>query len=503
VRALSSALLPDPDGRLRLRLVELGDDGSPGQPVVLRGFNLSCAAKNPASAGLSFAVGTAPSLAARAADFLPDLAADGFDLLRVPIVWEHFERFAAAADAIRGLLRYAGDLGFRVIVDIHQDLLGSHFRAPGARGATWYGDGLPLRVLQAAYGADEVPTEWADEPIPGLPIWDQWAINYARNRTLARAMEGLGRAADAFQDFARRLGAAFGDLDNVLTFEVFNEPYSEHMSADVHCALGRAVREGLGPVWRGARTPTCSVMPAGDWLVHMHPPLALPVIATTTETIARRLSLPQSPLTDWLGASCWLITPHYYDPRAGTPPGTPGPEADPTPDRYEAAVQATEALVDAWNAVPVVGEFGVGSNKRARDDCHRAWVDAFERRGWSWCHWNFNPDAGPGGDDRWCDERLSICENTEMGLRRTSAYRALLRPFPRRLGGPLVETKWDGRAWRARIGRAWTRGWRTEITIPASLGEFAVSSGKIDGRTIAVDTDDADVSLEVVTTPTT
>jgi hypothetical protein len=280
-----------------------------------------------------------------------------------------------------------------------------------------------------------------------------------------------------------------------VTFEVFNEPYSEHMPATAHLALARAVRDGLRPLLKEGRTPTWSVMPAGDWLVNTNP---LPIIATSTQTIAKRLSLPATSLSDWLGTPYWLITPHYYDPRAGTPPGTPGFEADPTPNLYEAAVQATESLMAAWGVVPIVGEFGVGSNKGSRDACHRAWIDSFERRGWSWCHWNFNPDAGPGGDDHWCGEKLSIAENTDMGLRRMPAYRGLLRPFPRRLGGPIRDLSWDGKTWRACIGRAWNQGWRTEITVPDSLGPFTASCGEVSGRSIVVDTDDAEAQIAVV-----
>ena len=130
-------------------------------------------------------------------------------------MWEHFEQDPAAQAETRALLAYARDSGFRVIVDItFRILLSPHFRDDRnpERAATGHGDGLPLSVLRTAYGADEVPREWSDEPIRGLPFWEQWAVNYDCNRTLGRAMKGLARASKDFERFAAVLGATFGSL---------------------------------------------------------------------------------------------------------------------------------------------------------------------------------------------------------------------------------------------------------------------------------------------------
>jgi hypothetical protein len=144
--------------------------------------------------------------------------------------------------------------------------------------------------------------------------------------------------------------------------------------------------------------------------------------------------------------------------------------------------------------VPIAGEFGCASNCEERDACHGAWIDAFERRGFSWCLWNFNPDAGPGDDDGWCDERFSVAQRDAGGeVTLSPAYFALLRPFPRRHGGPLLSVTWDGTIFTARIGKAFQRGWRTEIFVPASLGDFTMSGGtKVDARVVEVDTDDVE-----------
>jgi hypothetical protein len=501
MRPLTSGLFTDPNAAAaRRRLAEVTADGSAGRPVALRGFNISGAAKNRDNRGLPFSLGTSPDIVSRAADFLPDLAADGFDLLRIPIVWEFFEANAGAGAALRDVVAYAGRLGFRVIIDIHQDLLSSYFcdtRDP-ADTKTWHGDGLPFPVLQRAYGAMGVPQEWWDGPILNLPLLRQWAVNYDDNATLQRAMRGLGAQAvcDAFQAFAGKLAGVFRGLDNVLTYEVINEPYSKCVTASAHLALASAVLTGLGTaVARDGRTPTWSVMPAGDWLVHqdLDP---IPHLATSADVIRERLSLPGGPLRNALGPGYWLLTPHFYDPHAGAPPGAPFTGLDPT--QYEAAVAAAARLIDEWDVVPIVGEFGVGSNKAERIACHRAWIDAFERRGWSWCLWNFNPDAGPAGDDGWCGEKLSITERVDDEVRRSAAYWALLRPFPRFFGGPLLSGSWDGTTWRARVGRAYQAGWRTEIYVPKSLGAFGVTPEcQVEGRVVVVDSETGEVGVEI------
>jgi hypothetical protein len=163
----------------------------------------------------------------------------------------------------------------------------------------------------------------------------------------------------------------------------------------------------------------------------------------------------------------------------------------PEPSRYDDVVAAAEKIFAMWGVVPIVGEFGCAANQEERDACHSSWIDAFERRGWSWCLWNFNPDADPDDDDAWCGERFSVAQRDGGGeVALSPAYDGLLRPFPRRYGGP-VEVEWDDRNSRftARIGKAFQTGWRTEIFVPTSLGDFDVSGGEREDRKVVVDTD--------------
>lgn len=480
---LSSAVFSDPIGPRR-RLVEVCDQDR-GQPIALRGFNLSGAAKN---FGYPFSPGLARDIIARAAEFLPGLAADGFDLLRIPLVWEHLQPepdgpLTAIGPALRALCAYAGQLGFRVLLDVHQDVLSSYFRSTLPGGGENHGEGLPPWVLERACAPSPlVPPSWVDHPEPA--VVHQWALNYEFNQAERAAMRGLGKdgVVAAFRQFAARLAANFAGLDNVVAYEVLNEPYSKAFDAKSHAALACAVRQGLGDAVRPGATPTWSVMPAGDWLDG--PGFICPEIDTHVDSIAGRTCLPRGPLAPYFGDGLWLVTPHFYDPRA-----EPLPSFRPQADRYERVVQAADALFDAWNAIPIVGEFGCDARIDRRDACHRRWLDLFEARGWSWCLWNFNPDATRGGNDHWCGEHFSVAEQEADGtVVRTPSYYALLRPFPRRYGAPVFSIQWDGRTYRALMGAPYRQGWRTDVFVPASLGAFDASGPcSVQGRIVRVD----------------
>jgi hypothetical protein len=217
----------------------------------------------------------------------------------------------------------------------------------------------------------------------------------------------------AFTAFATRLRALFGGLDNILTYEVLNEPLSECLSAGAYASLAAAFRNGFGNAISGIRTPTLSVMPAGDWLNSM-PVLGNvfhPELDANADSIRERSCLAGALQTRFPRA--WLVTPHFYDPR---------PIARRIPSANEGRVQ------------------------------------------------------------------------------RAGAYHALLRPFVRKCGGPMLDATWnptDG-TYRVRIGRAYRAGWRTEIYVPASLQGYR-STGTSDsaGRTLIVDTDDGEREVTV------
>jgi len=491
------------------RLCEASPDGTPGRPVALRGFNLSGAAKDPANRGLPFALADGESIVLRASPLLRALRDDGFNLLRIPLVWEFLAPDADVAlregslEALRALVAHAGELGFRVILDIHQDVGGSFFHAPKKR--SWHGDGFPRWLLERAYspdGREKLPEgAWNDAfPFAWLPLARSWGLNYVLNGTLKRVQGGMGDPAvtDAFERFAARLAVGFRDLDNVLTYEPFNEPDSSTMGPDArdpsargaYAALCAAVCRGLGDAVRYDRTPTCSPMPSGDWIDGTVLGF-VPQLDAGLAGILRRSLLPVA--TGVPGRSFWLVTPHFYDI------GEDAPVLRPHPERYDEVVASAAKAFEQWNVVPVVGEFGASSQRSGFRERHAAWVDAFERRGWSWCFWNLNPDAGEGGDDHWCGERFSAVERS-AGL--TETYRALLRPFPQRHGGPIRATVWhrDGARWRyeATFGKATVPGWRTEIVVPASLGEFHVKEGwPREGRVVTVGSDTADASVTI------
>jgi hypothetical protein len=491
-------------------LSETRADGGAGRPVALRGFNLSGSAK---WTGLPCSPAGDKTTVDRIRDLLPTLRDDGFDLVRLPIVWERLQSGSSAGEldaaklaVLRQVVSLLRDFGFYVVIDIHQDLLGSFFRDP--KDPRSCGDGFPQSLIQAAYAPADggtLPTAWQDRvklPVIGAVGPRHWAINYKFNAPLRRAMSQLGTDAvlDAFRSFAAQLASTFGDLDNVLAYEVLNEPFSETFSVDTHGKLTQAVRAGLGAAIESTVTPTLSVMPAGDW---MDRPVSLCTwlreeIDTSVDSIRSRSTFGKGGPIDQRFGGVWLITPHFYDPQTALEGSTPQPA------KYPLAVAAAETLFREWDVVPLVGEFGCSTLVPAQIDVLNAWVHEFEVRGWSWCLWDLNPDAvtntSVSGDDGWCGERYSVaCARDGGATELSGAYRSLLRPFIRRYGGPVKAIAWDRaqRKFTATIGKAFQPGWLTELWIPAGLGGFVATGGTANGRTITIDSTNADVSITI------
>jgi hypothetical protein len=148
----------------RRRLVFLDGENRPCGLAHLRGFNISGACK---SIGVPCA---GPS--SRAASLLAMIAGDGFNLVRLPIVWEKIETNGALdparTQALVEFVREAGRHGLGVLVDLHQDILGSVFRRRGYPET--HGTGFPVRILRDAYAASEATAPF-ENPAGGATSW--------------------------------------------------------------------------------------------------------------------------------------------------------------------------------------------------------------------------------------------------------------------------------------------------------------------------------------------
>jgi hypothetical protein len=226
-----------------------------GRTLILRGVNLSGSSKVPTrpngathlSEGffehrdVSF-VGR-PFPLEEADEHFSRLRGWGLTTLRFLVTWEAIEHAGpgqydeAYLDYLYAVIKKAGDYGFRVIIDPHQDVWSRFSGGDGAPGWTLEAVGFDVRHLHEAGAA--IVHQVQGDPFPQMV----WPINGARlaaatmftlffggndfaPKTLIEgepAQDYLQRHfIAAFQQVARRLK----DLDCVIGYEVLNEPLS-------------------------------------------------------------------------------------------------------------------------------------------------------------------------------------------------------------------------------------------------------------------------------------
>lgn len=437
--------------------------------AILRGFNISGHCK----------LTGVPCSPAAARTVLEKLAADGFNLVRLPVIWEHLDEDVGAA--LLAFVREAEAQGMFVLVDLHQDLLGSAFRKPGH--LEMHGTGFPEDVLRRAYGPAGPPFQVESWDAKALCI-ERWQVNYRQNRQLHRCLNGLPSVYAEIAAFAGRVRALFTACNNVIGYEVINEPMAPLVDSKYHDYY-HAVREALGG------TLGCA-MPAADWM-YRYLVGKLPVLITHGEPLAPGMDPTQM-------RDLALSTPHLYDPIAMA--GLIAPTGE-----YSAALDVVRAWHEKYDLPFLIGEFGVPASLHRAADVLATWVALFEAHAVSWCLWNLNPEATGDGNDHWCDEHMSVASRDDNGIIEFSArYTALLRPFVTVASGATSRVSFtrDRFGWHfsATIGRTLEAGFHTKIVVPPMLGDFNVNvfsgpSFKQAGRIVTFDTDLDEVSFQI------
>ncbi|MGI6365959.1 MAG: cellulase family glycosylhydrolase [Bacillota bacterium] len=224
-----------------------------GRMVLLRGVNLGGSTKFPATPNMpshidqdffahqnvSF-VGR-PFPLAEADEHYARLRAWGFNCLRFLITWEAIEHAGPGVydeeylDYLYQVVAKAGEYGFRVFIDPHQDVWSRFTGGDGAPGWTLEAAGLDMQGFQAT-GAAIVHNTHGD-PFPRMI----WPTNYAK--LAAATMFTLFFAGNTFapktrvegvpiQDYLqshyfnaiKRVAARLKDLPHVLGYDTLNEP---------------------------------------------------------------------------------------------------------------------------------------------------------------------------------------------------------------------------------------------------------------------------------------
>ncbi len=224
---------------------------SDGRRVLLRGVNLSGSSKVPRGQGTQMADNFAkhrevsfvgrPFPLAEAHEHLARLRHRGFNLLRLIITWDAIEHAGPGQydedylSYLREVVEMAGEYGFYVYIDPHQDAWSRMTGGDGAPGWTLEAVGFDLKTLDASEAAITMQRRYPEYPnmiwptnYVRLAAATMFTLFFAGNRLASEAViagklaqEYLqGHYINAMVQVAQRLS----DLPHVLGYGTMNEP---------------------------------------------------------------------------------------------------------------------------------------------------------------------------------------------------------------------------------------------------------------------------------------
>ena len=367
-----------------------------GRVAILHGLNLvnKLPPYHPAAIGFG----------AKDAEFL---AAQGFNTLRLGVIWKALEPEPGSYDdgylgEIAATVGLLGEAGISVMLDFHQDMLNERFN----------GEGFPDWAIQ-----DDGLRAWPDVGFPG---------NYFVMRALWRAYDhfwandpgpgGVGLQ-DRYAAAWRHVAERFRDEPAVFAYDIFNEPFPG--SAAIRCLRpsgSRRFDRALGAFSRKVLTAIRAV--DAERLVFYEPNVLFDYGADTHHEDLRDRAVGFS-----FHAYCMAASP-------GLPP-LPVALQDRVCERQEQRVfDLAERHADRTGAALLLSEFG------ATDDLHKLaqTVGLADRNRASWQYWAYFG-------------RDPCCERPEEGLVHDPAkppaganlkqdkLDVLARPYPRAVAG--------------------------------------------------------------------
>lgn len=158
----------------------------------------------------------------------------GLNLIRLGVMWPGAEPLRGQFNEsffneIRSIVLEAGRYGIYVLADMHQDVLSEKFCGEGLpswaadeSSISWLGFPVPLLWRPFERGADGFPTRQSC-----ASLTHGWTLNYVAYSTevAAQALVKDPMILQAWGDFWAKTVSVLKGLDNVLGFELINEPF--------------------------------------------------------------------------------------------------------------------------------------------------------------------------------------------------------------------------------------------------------------------------------------
>ena len=366
-------------------------------------------------------------------DYLDRVVDWGHNVIRLPFSWEGLEPDRGAYDATY-LTRYlamidaADARNLRVIVDFHQDV----FAAP------YCGDGFPI---------------WAcPQPVPVAPDdCSGWFMAYLEqdspiHEAYGRFWRNEDGLMDAFKAMWAHMAKATSTRDNVIGFEIINEPHNGTQDEDTWA------KEELPAFYEDLSAVIRTVAPN-----------ALIFFDSTGLDAAT-----QEPLMERPSGGEFIFAPHYYLMSIYT-----GGELDMEEVPKGLARWSAKGL--EWKLPILVGEFGIYRALPEAREYFRVIMDALDAELLSGTAWEFSTTV-----DDWNNEGMSLVAPDGQ---ESDGLQALIRPYPSAVSGRIESFTYDHQSGEARLIYEATEGGLTEIVLPDRLYGTGIN--------VSIDTNDA------------
>ncbi|WP_067143193.1 cellulase family glycosylhydrolase [Microtetraspora malaysiensis] len=401
---------PEPGGRV------ITDEQ--GRTLILRGFNTAGSTKG--------APDTLPELTK--ADIDREYRDMGTNFVRFLIMWRAVEPQPGIYDTkyldkVAEWVRWYGERGYHVMLDMHQDLWGNAITPTGVAGngaPAWatHLDGLPVDTDQ--------------------PTWETYYLEPGVIRAFDHFWDTTGEHPELMDHYAKAwkaVAARFKDDPAVLGYDLMNEPWGGSVQGP------RFEAGPLAALYRATIAEIRSVDPDG-W-IFLEP-----------QAVGVNWGLPSA-------------LPHFDDPRDGAPRIAYAPHLYPLPldlgDDYTAGSKEwTDRTIGWWRdnvlrtadrlgAPVLLGEFGLDMTRPGAADLVDRVVRLGEGMGAGMAYWSRDPGSwGP------YDEKGKA----------TPLVAAYARPYPRAIGGVPVDIRSEARSLTVTFDANGTGP--TEIYLPAA-----------------------------------
>jgi len=425
-----------------------------GRDLVLRGFSTAGSAKG-------------------SPDGLPDLAASdldreradmGTDFVRFLISWRAIEPAPgeydqAYLDGLEERVRWYDERGYKVMLDMHQDLWGDDVvpgrgTGNGAPGWATYTDGLPVASHE---------------------MWELYYLEPGVIRAFDSLWDTTGEHPELAEHYAgawRAVAERFADDDTVIAYDLMNEPYGGSLQ-------GPAFEAGPLTALYQRTTDAIREVDQDTWVCVE--PQAMGVNWGTPSALR--------PIEDRRqGEARVAFCPHLYPLPMDLGGGYEGTTRDLVEGTVDTWLENTLRTAKRLGDVPVVlGEFGLDTTKPGALEYVDAVYDVADRHGFAVAYWSRD-------DGSWGPYETDGTARNLVG--------ALDRAHPRAVAGRVGKIEAD--AHRLRVEVEPDGSGVTEVYLPDSFGPrprvegAAVRAWDADERVLTVDLD-PDATQLVVT----